>query len=166
MGFKAKGEGHVTFTKSVEDVRTQYSNIFKVLYENWFPLRDFYKPDVNTIYLSAEPTWNYDDGFVPLLDKLSSVTEDGLIEYVGDDDSTWCFKFNPDKKKWEVHDGYIVYDDELEMSRTIKNAFLAYVENDYAAATDSFYIRSVLTDVCGLDEASIKRCGLDWLFAD
>ena len=46
---------------------------------------------------------------------------------------------------------------------TLKNAFLAYVENDAETAEIS-YVREVLQDVCGLDEDECEELGLGWVY--
>ncbi len=178
MGYHATGSGRLTFTKNVECVKKMIfgketgDEIIEDLCCNWFSYEcDFYDTE-DSIYLWHPDDWNYRDGFIEVLEKLAAVTKKGCIEFTGEDDCHWCVEFNPQTSHWEEKNGRVIYEDEIEEYKllkkdfeVVKNAFASYVDNDLAVC-ELDYVRSVLTDMCGLDKGTIRLLGFDYMFDD
>lgn len=176
MGYHATGNGRLIFTKNVEDVRKMMfeketgDEIIEDLFCSWFSRECDYYDTEDSIYLWHPDDWNYRDDFVEVLEKLAVVTKKGRIEFAGEDDCHWCMEYNPQLGRWEEKNGRIVYEDEVDERRIlkrdleiVKNAFISYVENDLDVC-ELDYVRSVLTDICGLDQETIRLLGFDYMF--
>ena len=111
MGYYANGSGQIVFSsalsidasRKVKDILGQ--NLFEFdHYDNNFDIWCYCK--------------YYEDEVESMLEEISEVAKlkEGYIEYCGEDDTRWRFKYSPKERKWHEQNGHIVYDDDTTVS--------------------------------------------------
>ena len=106
MGYYARGDGEIVLKKVDEAKREDLLDSISSCYE----IRETYDHDTGGTGISV---YVYDK-FYPedideLLEEIKPYTLCGDIEYCGEDDEFWKYHFNPERGKWEEHDGRVFY---------------------------------------------------------
>lgn len=119
MGYYASGYGSVTAKdKSSADAITKLlEDSEQFLFSGW-PNSLYDQPLVITIQQDDDKY--HEDEVYDFLHSIEDYITEGLIEYTGEDDYHWAFKFKPDIREWRELSGEIIYelaeltDDELK----------------------------------------------------
>ena len=175
MGYWAKGEGYILFSNKVE---TKTMTGFLIGLTAHFTqltaetsIKEAGHPNYGCacIDVSCGRSQDYNgDDLAKVLEEIAKAAEsigspikEGKIDFVGEDDSLWRFIYRDGS--WHEENGQTEYEDIS--TREVIDAFVAYVNNDLAAAEPD-YVREVLTDVCSLSRDQLRAIGLDYLFEE
>ena len=175
MSYWAKGEGYILFSNKVEEKTmmgflTGLTAHFTRL-KGDTSIKEAGHPNYGCacIDVSCGRSQNYNgDDLDEVLEEIAKTAEsigspikEGEINFVGEDENLWRFIYRDGS--WHEENGQTEYEDIS--TREVIDAFVAYVNNDLAAAEPD-YVREVLTDVCGLSSSQLKAIGLDDLFEE
>ena len=175
MSYQARGEGYILFSNKVEQKTfwgflTGLTAHFEQL-SGETSIREAGHPNYGCacIDVNCGPDQNYHgDDLAAVLKEIAKTAEsigspikEGEIDFVGEDDNIWRLVYRDGC--WHEENGRTEY--ENISTREVIDAFVAYVNNDLAAAEPD-YVREVLTDVCGLNSNQLKAIGLDYLFEE
>ena len=64
------------------------------------------------LHVSIENDKYHDEDWEEILKAIQKDVSEGEIEFAGEDDSHWEFKFYPEIGKWKYLGGYIAYDED------------------------------------------------------
>ena len=109
MSYYAKGSGRLVFSSALSDDKVR--KIENILDQNLFEFDCDGKNFDIWCYCKY-----YEDEVESALEEISEVAElkEGYIEYCGEDDALWRFKYSPKKRKWHEQNGRVVYDDDTK----------------------------------------------------
>lgn len=103
MGYYAKADGFLTFLS--KEMLEKSKNL---LSENSFEHLTS-DTDHKTLQIYYEWQKYHTDSIMDCLDELAPLLTNGCINFIGEEDEQWQFKFNPATKTWEELEGYTIY---------------------------------------------------------
>lgn len=147
MGYYAKGSGQLVFSSALSDDKVK--KIKDILDQNLFEFDCDGKNFDIWCYCKY-----YDEEIYSALEEISEVAklQAGYIEYCGEDDAHWRFKFSPKKRKWLEQNGRVVYDgDTTSQSKQSRHKIVIQLPNGYQLVaernTDPSYNREIFIGI-------------------
>lgn len=149
LGYYANGSGQIVFSSALS-----YAASWKV---KDILDRTLFEFDYDGV--KAFDIWCYckyhEDEVESALEEISEVAklQAGYIEYCGEDDAHWRFKFSPKKGKWCVQNGRVVYDGDttVQKQQNKDNKIVIPLPNGYQLVaernTDPSYNREIFIGI-------------------
>lgn len=148
MSYYAKGSGQIVFSSALSyDASWKVRDILD---------RNLFEFDYDGV--KAFDIWchckYYEDEVESALEEISEVAKlkEGYIEYLGEDDALWRFKYSPKKRKWLEQNGRVVYDgDTTSQSKQSRHKIVIQLPNGYQLVaernTDPSYSREIFIGI-------------------
>lgn len=129
MGYSASGSGSATLKKgcaselkgilekTVKDPKADFINSF-----DWDIFKNTYKDEENEVISLSEydDHWHEEDTMT-FLNLLTPHIVDGCIDYNGEDDCHWRYKFLPSEEGWISEGGEITYESDFRNFKFAEN---------------------------------------------
>lgn len=118
MGYYAYGSGDIDFKPGTtrKDMEDALDAAGIDLYGFELDFYEYKNPDGSIVpsvsIADIDDNWHEEDVY-DLFRAFEPLVSNGQLEYRGEDDSHWAYRFDPVSRKWEEINGILVYGDDL-----------------------------------------------------